>query len=71
MDPHWSQYLQETLDKSNEKRKEHIVNALIDTYCQVPKNLQVETVMSLAKGQNTFLLAGTGFGKLHIAKMYQ
>jgi superfamily II DNA helicase RecQ len=57
-------------DKSNEKLKEHISNASIETYGQIAKVLQVDTVTSLANGRNTFLLAGTGFGKSRIAEMY-
>ena len=36
----------------------------------MPKDLQVETVVSLAKRQHTFLLAGTGFGKSQIPEMF-
>ena len=37
---------------------------------QPPKDLQLETVVSLAKRQHTFLLAGTGFGKSRIPEMF-
>ena len=39
-------------------------------YDQEPKPLQLDTVVSLVKHKHTFLLAGTGFGKTHIAEMY-
>ncbi|OAV89702.1 hypothetical protein PTTG_04788, partial [Puccinia triticina 1-1 BBBD Race 1] len=37
---------------------------------QEAKQLQIKAVASLVQGQNTFLLAGTGFGKSRISKIY-
>jgi superfamily II DNA helicase RecQ len=42
----------------------------IARYQQEPKKIQVETVMNLLRGRNTFLLAATGFGKSRISEMY-
>ncbi|KAA1075903.1 ATP-dependent DNA helicase sgs1 [Puccinia graminis f. sp. tritici] len=39
-------------------------------YGQPAKDLQIEAVYNLAKGSNTFLLAGTGFGKSRIPEIY-
>ncbi|PLW25719.1 hypothetical protein PCANC_25927 [Puccinia coronata f. sp. avenae] len=35
-----------------------------------PKPLQVKAVAILARCRNTFLMAGTGFGKSRVAEMY-
>ncbi|PLW11440.1 hypothetical protein PCASD_24655 [Puccinia coronata f. sp. avenae] len=35
-----------------------------------PKPLQLEAVISLVRDRNTFVLAGTGFGKSRIAELY-
>lgn len=35
-----------------------------------PKDLQVNAVLSLLNGDNTFLLAATGFGKTRVAEVY-
>ena len=37
---------------------------------QSPKQLQVKAVLSLARRQHTFLLAGMGSGKSRMAKMF-
>ncbi|EFP91556.2 uncharacterized protein PGTG_17610 [Puccinia graminis f. sp. tritici CRL 75-36-700-3] len=57
-------------EKTDEKLKEFIKQSSMDTYQQEPKPLQVDTVFNLARGRNTFLLAGTGFGKSRISEMY-
>ncbi|PLW28611.1 hypothetical protein PCANC_24598 [Puccinia coronata f. sp. avenae] len=57
-------------DMSDAKLIEHIIDMSFNTYSQVAKELQVSTVMNLAKGRSTFLLAGTGFGKSRISEMY-
>ncbi|PLW08362.1 hypothetical protein PCASD_03272 [Puccinia coronata f. sp. avenae] len=57
-------------DMSDAKLIEHIIDMSFNTYGQVAKELQVSTVMNLAKGRSTFLLAGTGFGKSRISEMY-
>ncbi|EFP83283.2 ATP-dependent DNA helicase sgs1 [Puccinia graminis f. sp. tritici] len=57
-------------EKTDEKLKEFIKQTSMDTYQQEAKPLQVDTVFNLARGRNTFLLAGTGFGKSRISEMY-
>ncbi|EHS64606.1 hypothetical protein PGT21_013414 [Puccinia graminis f. sp. tritici] len=57
-------------EKTDDKLKEFIKQASMDTYKQEAKPLQVETVFNLARGRNTFLLAGTGFGKSRISELY-
>ncbi|OAV93510.1 hypothetical protein PTTG_27299 [Puccinia triticina 1-1 BBBD Race 1] len=57
-------------EKSDEKLKEHIKKTSIENYKQEAKPLQVEAVFNLCKGRNTFLLAGTGFGKSRISEIY-
>ncbi|PLW28427.1 hypothetical protein PCANC_20813 [Puccinia coronata f. sp. avenae] len=57
-------------EKSDDEVRAHIKKLSLDCYGQESKHLQVETVLNLAKGRNTFLLAGTGFGKSRIAKLY-
>ncbi|KAA1127475.1 ATP-dependent DNA helicase sgs1 [Puccinia graminis f. sp. tritici] len=37
---------------------------------QIPKEQQLDAVMSLVQLQHTFVMAGTGFGKTRIAEMY-
>ncbi|KAH9460132.1 hypothetical protein Pst134EB_008331 [Puccinia striiformis f. sp. tritici] len=39
-------------------------------YGQDAKPLQIDAVVNLVRGQNTFLLAGTGYGKSRIAELY-
>ena len=50
--------------------KEHINNVAEKTYGQAAKLLQIDAVANLVMGRNTFLLAGTGFGKSRIAEIY-
>ncbi|KAA1086245.1 hypothetical protein PGTUg99_013433 [Puccinia graminis f. sp. tritici] len=58
-------------EKNNDKLKEFIKQTSMDTYQQEAKPLQVDTVFNLAQGRNTFLLAGTGFGKSRIDSVSQ
>jgi hypothetical protein len=53
----------------NDDLTRHIQQTAEDQFGQSPKQLQVESVLSLARRQHTFLLAGTGFGKSRIAEM--
>lgn len=39
-------------------------------YNQVPRPLQIESVISLSQGINTFVLAGTGYGKTRIPQAF-
>ncbi|KAH9464460.1 hypothetical protein Pst134EB_003994 [Puccinia striiformis f. sp. tritici] len=59
------------LDKmKDESLKYYIKTKAFEKYQQEPKPLQVEAVFNLARGLNTFLLAGTGYGKSRISEMY-
>ncbi|EFP86717.2 uncharacterized protein PGTG_13099 [Puccinia graminis f. sp. tritici CRL 75-36-700-3] len=57
-------------DKNDEDLKSHIAKVSLDFYGQPSKLLQVNAVFNLVQGRNTFLLAGTGFGKSRIAEIY-
>ncbi|KAI7955391.1 hypothetical protein MJO28_005791 [Puccinia striiformis f. sp. tritici] len=47
------------------------ITAVVDRYYSEPlKPLQMQTVINLVHRQNTFVLAGTGFGKTRIAEVY-
>jgi hypothetical protein len=54
---------QKIMNKSNTDMKSYIAKIAKSFYRQLAKILQVNTVLSLVNGRNTFLLAGTGFGK--------
>lgn len=58
------------VDSSIESQKKFVREKFIRVYHQEPKPLQVNTVVSLLNGENTFLLAGTGFGKTRIAETF-
>ncbi|KAH9458959.1 hypothetical protein Pst134EA_019111 [Puccinia striiformis f. sp. tritici] len=58
------------LDKSDENLMEYIRKAAFEKYKQEPKPLQIKATFNLAKGRNTFLLAGTGYGKSRLSEMY-
>ncbi|EFP84707.2 uncharacterized protein PGTG_10866 [Puccinia graminis f. sp. tritici CRL 75-36-700-3] len=55
---------------TDEEVREKIAIQSREKYDQEPKPLQVETVLNLLRGRNTFLLAATGFGKSRISEMY-
>ncbi|OAV85297.1 hypothetical protein PTTG_30631, partial [Puccinia triticina 1-1 BBBD Race 1] len=57
-------------DRNDEGLKSAIGQTALDRYGQPAKDLQIETVFHLARGKNTFLLAGTGFGKSRIPEIY-
>ncbi|OAV98657.1 hypothetical protein PTTG_09216, partial [Puccinia triticina 1-1 BBBD Race 1] len=57
-------------EKSDAELKTHIEEVSVKFYGQPSKPLQTDTVLNLVNGRNTFLLAGTGFGKSQIAKLY-
>ncbi|OAV90352.1 hypothetical protein PTTG_28353 [Puccinia triticina 1-1 BBBD Race 1] len=57
-------------EKSDAELKTHIEEVSVKFYGQPSKPLQTDTVLNLVNGRNTFLLAGTGFGKSRIAKLY-
>ncbi|KAA1128734.1 ATP-dependent DNA helicase sgs1 [Puccinia graminis f. sp. tritici] len=55
---------------NTEKLRDHIAKTSVDFYGQFAKQLQVEAVLNLVEGRNTFLLAGTGYGKSRIPELY-
>ncbi|OAV85941.1 hypothetical protein PTTG_10406 [Puccinia triticina 1-1 BBBD Race 1] len=55
---------------SREKLEEHITTMNAKFYTEPLKPIQMETVVSLVRGKHTFTLAGTGFGKTRIGKVY-
>ncbi|EFP92570.1 uncharacterized protein PGTG_18702 [Puccinia graminis f. sp. tritici CRL 75-36-700-3] len=55
---------------NTEKLREHIAKTSVNFYGQFAKQLQVEAVLNLVEGRNTFLLAGTGYGKSRIPELY-
>jgi superfamily II DNA helicase RecQ len=57
-------------EKNDTDLKTHIEKVSLDFYGQPSKPRQTEAVINLVKGRNTFLLAGTGFGKSRIAELY-
>ncbi|KAA1103186.1 ATP-dependent DNA helicase sgs1 [Puccinia graminis f. sp. tritici] len=61
---------QEVYKMTDEKLKAHIAETSLKSYGQCAKDLQVDAVFNLVQGRNTFLLAGTGFGKSRIAELY-
>ncbi|KAH9463531.1 hypothetical protein Pst134EA_015620 [Puccinia striiformis f. sp. tritici] len=61
---------QKLTQMDNNKLKDYIQHVSVDKYGKIPKPLQVDAVFNLAQGQNTFLLAGTGFGKSRISELY-
>ncbi|KAA1098389.1 ATP-dependent DNA helicase sgs1 [Puccinia graminis f. sp. tritici] len=61
---------QKVFKMDQNRLREHIAQTSIDSYGQFAKQLQVEAVLNLVEGRNTFLLAGTGFGKSRIPELY-
>ncbi|EHS63911.1 uncharacterized protein PGTG_20892 [Puccinia graminis f. sp. tritici CRL 75-36-700-3] len=57
-------------EKNDDDLKAHIGRVSLDFYGQPAKLLQINTVANLVQGRNTFLLAGTGYGKSRIAEIY-
>ncbi|KAI7947942.1 hypothetical protein MJO28_009850 [Puccinia striiformis f. sp. tritici] len=68
------QLLQKIRDKVGKKDDDSLRAAISSSakgfFGQPAKPLQVEAVLNLVKGDNTFLLAGTGFGKSRIPEIY-
>ncbi|PLW26717.1 hypothetical protein PCANC_26205 [Puccinia coronata f. sp. avenae] len=58
------------LEMNDEELDQHITNTSIAFYHDQPKSLQVKTVSVLARGENCFLRAGTGYGKTRISEMF-
>ncbi|KAA1131707.1 ATP-dependent DNA helicase sgs1 [Puccinia graminis f. sp. tritici] len=57
-------------EKRDADVKTHIEQVSLKTYGQPSKTQQTDAVLNLIRGRNTFLLAGTGFGKSRIAELY-
>ncbi|KAA1070012.1 ATP-dependent DNA helicase sgs1 [Puccinia graminis f. sp. tritici] len=55
---------------SDTELKKTISQSGLTKYGQECKKLQVESVLSLLRGKNTFILAATGFGKSRIPELY-
>ncbi|KAA1073433.1 ATP-dependent DNA helicase sgs1 [Puccinia graminis f. sp. tritici] len=55
---------------SDTELKKTISESGLTKYGQECKKLQVESVLSLLRGKNTFILAATGFGKSRIPELY-
>ncbi|KAA1074366.1 ATP-dependent DNA helicase sgs1 [Puccinia graminis f. sp. tritici] len=72
--PHRTSGRVQLLKKISEKKGQALKQAIGEiaqaAYRQLAKDLQIETVSNLARGDNTFLLAGTGFGKSRIPEIY-
>ena len=49
---------------------EYITTNAANFYKDSPKQLQVDAVTELVKGNNVFVRAGTGFGKTRISEMF-
>ncbi|KAA1074287.1 ATP-dependent DNA helicase sgs1 [Puccinia graminis f. sp. tritici] len=64
------QLLAKIATKENAALKSAIGKMAQLRYGQPAKELQIEAVYNLAKGTNTFVLAGTGFGKSRIPEIY-
>ncbi|EFP77316.1 uncharacterized protein PGTG_03272 [Puccinia graminis f. sp. tritici CRL 75-36-700-3] len=62
--------LKKIKSKGDDAMKAAIGKSAFDRYGQHAKLLQIQTVFHLACGKNTFLLAGTGFGKSRIPEIY-
>lgn len=61
-------------DKINDKKwdslRSLIAGLALEKYQQSAKPLQLEAAFNLALGINTFVLAGTGFGKSRVSEIY-
>ncbi|EFP74574.2 uncharacterized protein PGTG_00530 [Puccinia graminis f. sp. tritici CRL 75-36-700-3] len=64
------QLLAKIAEKKNQALKAAIGKLAQIRYEQPAKDLQIEAVYHLANGSNTFVLAGTGFGKSQIPEIY-
>ncbi|KAH9815937.1 hypothetical protein DFH28DRAFT_1125990 [Melampsora americana] len=53
-----------------EEQAEYVTTRFREIYGVEPKTLQVKAAVCLINGDNTFLLAATGYGKTRIAEMY-
>lgn len=59
---------QKIIQSSDSALRERIEAHFLKTYKNRMKDLQQDCVLRLARGRDTFLLAGTGYGKTRIAE---
>ena len=62
--------LKKIAEKNDVSLRAAIHEAVLNYYKTEAKDLSVSAVFSLVRGKNTFILAGTGFGKSWIPKLY-
>lgn len=53
-----------------EEQGDYVTKSFIRLFKVPPRPLQVKAVVCLINGDNTYLLAATGYGKTRIAEMY-
>lgn len=59
------------LNMNIEQQKSAVVTKFKEKYPEnTSKELQINTVVSLINGDNTFLLAGTGYGKTRVSELF-
>ncbi|KNE96418.1 hypothetical protein PSTG_10251 [Puccinia striiformis f. sp. tritici PST-78] len=56
--------------KKDQDLRVEIAKISRERYGQEAKPLQIDAVVNLVRGRNTFLLAGTGYGKSRIPELY-
>ncbi|POW00185.1 hypothetical protein PSTT_13303 [Puccinia striiformis] len=62
--------VQKILKKKDASLRNEIMEISRYRYQQDAKPLQIDAVVNLVRGRNTFLLAGTGYGKSRIPELY-
>ncbi|KAA1139188.1 hypothetical protein PGTUg99_037228 [Puccinia graminis f. sp. tritici] len=62
--------LKKIAEKNDQSLRNEISTLLLKHYNQEAKPRQIDAVFNLVRGRNTFLLAGTGFGKSRIPELY-
>lgn len=60
----------ELLRMNLDEQADYVTRLFIRIFKVQPRSLQVKAVVCLINGDNTFLLAATGYGKTRIAEMY-
>ncbi|KAA1063906.1 hypothetical protein PGT21_000804 [Puccinia graminis f. sp. tritici] len=62
--------LKKIAEKKDDALRREILEISRSRYGQDAKTLQIDAVVNLVRGRNTFLLAGTGYGKSRIPELY-
>ncbi|EFP89955.1 uncharacterized protein PGTG_16243 [Puccinia graminis f. sp. tritici CRL 75-36-700-3] len=62
--------LKKIAEKNDQSLRNEISTLSLKHYNQEAKPRQIDAVFNLVRGRNTFLLAGTGFGKSRIPELY-